>query len=119
MPSSNKYLKIEMKNKIENTDQLRKEIKRLEALKIQQELIIKNDVYEIKESLKPINILHHFINSILFKNNTHDKPHSSVSVFIISVIENMLPKLFSKFEDKVDPLVNSITEKLSNFFTKK
>jgi hypothetical protein len=108
-----------MKNKIENTDQLRKEIKRLEALKNQQELIIKQDVYEIKESLKPINIIHNIINSILSKNNSHDKPHSSISLFIISVIEQVLPKVFSKFEDKVDPLVNSITEKLSNFFNKK
>jgi hypothetical protein len=108
-----------MKNKIENTDQLRKEIKRLEALKNQQELIIKQDVYEIKESLKPINILHQFINSILNKNHSNDMPHSAISLFLISLIEKILPNLFSKFEDKVDPLVHSISEKLSNFFNKK
>jgi len=108
-----------MKKRIENIEQLRSEIKRLEAQKNQQELIIKEDVFEIKESLKPINLLHTVINSILFKNNANDKPHSSISLFIISVIENILPKLFAKFEDKVEPLVNTITEKLSGYFTKK
>ena len=108
-----------MKTKIENIDQLRKEIKRLEAQKIQQEAVIKEDMEAIRESLKPINLIHSFINSILFKNNAHDRPHSSISLFIISVIENVLPKLFAKFEDKVDPLVNTITEKLTGFFSKK
>ena len=109
-----------MKNKIENTGQLRREIKRLEALKNQQELTIKQDIYEIKESLKPINLIHHFINSILNKNHSgNQQPHSAISLFLISLIEKVLPNLFAKFEDKVDPLVNSITEKLANFFNKK
>lgn len=56
-----------MKN-IENAAQLRMEVARLKLLQAEQEMKIKNDIANIKESLKPLTIAKHFISDMLSKH---------------------------------------------------
>lgn len=54
---------------IENRDQLKVEILRLETLKSKQELIIENNVKGLKDSLKPGNLIPEALSSMLAKKN--------------------------------------------------
>ena len=109
-----------MKNRIENIKDLRREIKRLESLKNEQSNILKNDVAEIKESLKPINLINHIIDSFFHKTPNANEPlKDSFAGGLASVLHNILSKVFINVEQKVEPIVLNLIEKVRGFFNKR
>jgi predicted nuclease with TOPRIM domain len=109
-----------MKNRIENIKDLRREIKRLESLKKEQGNILKNDVAEIKESLKPINLINSLIDSFFHKTpNANDTLKDSFAGGLAFVLSNLLSKLFTNVEHKVEPIVLNLIEKARGFFKKR
>ena len=109
-----------MKKKIENISDLKNEIKRFEALKMQQEQILKEDVMGIKESLTPINIINSIVDSFMKpKKGSESQSQGFVSGIIISIVENMVAKVFAKFEDKMPPWAGKIANKVKSFFVVK
>src|ERR1035437_8767945 len=95
-----------MKNRIENASDLRREIKRLESQKKEQSAVLKQDIVEIKESLKPINLINSLIDSFFKKSpNANDTLKDSFAGGLASILHNILSKLFTNVEQKVEPIV--------------
>lgn len=109
-----------MKNKIENASDLRREIKRLESQKKEQSAVLKNDVEEIKESLKPINLINSLIDSFFKKSpNQNETLKDSFAGGLAFILSNLLSKLFVNVEHKVEPIVLNLIEKVRGFFKRK
>ena len=109
-----------MKNRIENIKDLKREIKRLESLKEEQSAILKNDVAEIKESLRPINLFNSLIDSFFKKSpNQNETLKDSFAGGLAFILSNLLSKLFVNVEHKVEPIVMNLIEKVRGFFKSK
>src|SRR5690606_23834063 len=79
---------------IENRDQLKVEILRLESLKAKQELIIDNNIRELKESFKPSNLIPEAISSLLAKKNGDEAstPLKLLNMGVVYLAENLFMK---------------------------
>jgi len=105
--------------KIENLYQLQSEIKRLRELTKQQEIRIKNDLVEIREDLRPRNILLNVISSISginFKKKDFFKGGIAGSLSIL--IQRFILKAEKKMENKIYDFVDSILDKVNNLVNK-
>lgn len=79
---------------IKNKEQLKVEIFRLESLKTKQELIIENNIKELKNSLKPGNLIPEALSSLLAKKNGDEAstPLKLLNMGIVYLAENMFLK---------------------------
>ena len=79
---------------INNRDELKVEITRLESLKVKQELIIENNIRELKESFKPSNLIPETISSILAKKNGDEASTSLklINMGVVYLAENLFFK---------------------------
>jgi hypothetical protein len=79
---------------IENRDQLKVEILRLESLKKKQELIIENNIRELKESFRPSNLIPDAISSMLAKKNGDEAstPLKLLNMGVVYLAENLFLK---------------------------
>ena len=100
-------------SKIENMEQLQSEIKRLRAISKQQELQIKNDLLEVREDLKPRNILLNAVSSISGVNmNKKDFFQDGIARGISIFIQRFILKAEKKMENKIYDFVDTVLEKL-------
>ena len=87
-----------MKRTIENIEQLREEISRLEQKKIYLKSALKNDVEEIKEELNPLKIIAEIVSRILGLK-IHKELFTKDGMFdeIISIIKQIFLRSSSTF----------------------
>jgi len=109
-----------MKKRIENIKDLKREIKRLEILKNEQGEVLKQDVLDIKENLRPINLINSLIDSFFKKSpNQNETLNDSFAGGLAFILSNLLSKLFVNVEHKVEPIVLNLIEKAKAFFKKR
>lgn len=79
---------------IENRQQLKLEILRLESLKSKQELIIEDNIRELKDSFKPGNLIPNALSSLLAKKNGDEAstPLKLINMGIVYMVENLFLK---------------------------
>ncbi len=105
--------------KIENSRELRAEISRLKALSKVQEKILRADVADIKESLKPKNILMNALESVTglkFDRNSIFENGFSAGLFLL--LKRYISKAESKAEDTVYEIADRFFERIRNFMSK-
>lgn len=80
--------------KIENRDHLKVEILRLESLKNKQELIIEDNIRQIKDSFKPSNLIPDAISSLLAKKNGDEAgaPLKLLNMGAVYLVESLFLK---------------------------
>lgn len=85
---------MEVRTTINNRDELKVEILRLETLKNKQELIIENNIKELKESLRPGNLISEGISSLLAKKNGDEAstPLKLLNMGMVYLAENIFLK---------------------------
>ncbi|MEI6816097.1 MAG: hypothetical protein WCL14_05775 [Bacteroidota bacterium] len=109
-----------MKTKIENSKDLRREIRRLEGVKETKKAEIMENIHDIKESLSPLNLLNSFIESLFNKkNNGNDPARNTMNKGIMTILETLMVNLFYKMEHKLEPTFEKIIDKVKTFFSKK
>lgn len=79
---------------IETREQLKLEILRLESLKTKQELIIEDNIRELKDSFKPGNLIPDALSSLLAKKNGDEAstPLKLINMGIVYLAENLFLK---------------------------
>jgi hypothetical protein len=105
-----------MSSKIENMDQLKAEIQRLEARSAELKSTLKNDMEEIKEELKPANLLIDAISDISkikFSRETFSK--NGFAEGIRSIIEQVIQKAGKTVEDRAHGIVDKVFDRLNGF----
>ncbi|MBK8846214.1 MAG: hypothetical protein IPO27_06450 [Bacteroidetes bacterium] len=106
-------------NKIENLMQLQLEISRLKGVAKDQEKQLKKDLLEIKEDLKPANIIMNGISSFTgIKLNNKDFLKEGFAYGISLLLQRFVLKTERKVEDKIYHLVDSVFERLQSFLQK-
>lgn len=106
-------------NKIENAAQLNTEIARLKALAKVQEQQLRSDVKELKEELKPHNILLKSISS--FTGIRVDKKEylkEGLAYALSLIAQSYILKTESKIEERAYEFVDSVFEKIKKFMNK-
>ena len=90
----NQKTMMEVRATIKNREQLKVEILRLETLKSKQELIIENNIRDLKESLRPGNLIPEALSSLLAKKNGDEAstPLKLLNMGIVYLAENMFLK---------------------------
>ena len=105
--------------KIENISELRLEIKRLRELSKVQEEVIREDVADIKESLKPKNILMDALESITgLKFDKKSIFENGLSAGLLLLVKKYISKAESKAEDTVYEIADRVFEKIRHFISK-
>jgi len=105
--------------KIENISELRLEIKRLRELSKVQEEIIREDVADIKESLKPKNILMDALESITgLRFDKKSIFENGLSAGLLLLVKKYISKAESKAEDTVYEIADRVFEKIRHFISK-
>ena len=106
--------------KIENIDQLRAELARLQFIARQQEEVINNNLHEIQESLKPENILKNLFTRLTGGDFTKKNTFRDVLLQGMSLLlHRFVIKSETKVEEKVLDLIESGIERLKKFFKRK
>jgi len=109
-----------MKTKrIENIAGLRSEIKRLKGLSAVQEKIIRDDIADIKESLKPKNILMDALESITgLKFDRKSIFENGLTAGLFLLVKRYISRAESKAEDTVYETADRIFERVRHFISK-
>jgi len=107
-----------MKNKIKNREELLVEIQRLQLLADEQEKIIRTDIAEIREQLRPKNILLNAFQSITgIHVNTKDLFVNGIGAGLLLLLRKTLSKAESKAEDKIYEFADNVTERIRKFLS--
>ena len=106
--------------KIENLEQLQDEIKKLRELAKKQELQIKNDLFEIRDDLKPQNILLNALSSLTGikinkKEFFQEGILSGLSLFLRRFVLKTEKKMENKFYDVVDGMLDKFKSLVNKF----
>ena len=105
--------------KIENSTELRAEINRLRELSKVQEQIIRADVSDIKESLKPKNILMDALESITgIKFDKKSLWENGLSAGLLLLVRKYISKAEAKAEDTVYEIADRVFERIRHFISK-
>ncbi len=105
--------------KIENTGDLRSEIARLKIVAKQQELKIKSDLKEIREDLKPENLLWNSFSSLTgIKVNKNEFFKDGIAYGLSLILQRFVLKTEKKVEGKVYDFVDTIFDRLKNLVNK-
>src|ERR1041385_521358 len=110
-----------MKQKIENIDQLRAEIRSLQSRSEELKVSLKKDFEELKEESKPLNLLIDTlsdISKIKFSRETFSK--NGFADGIKSIIEQIIQKAGETVENSAHGIIDKVFDRLSgiiaNFF---
>ncbi|MEO8085232.1 MAG: hypothetical protein ABI763_00335 [Bacteroidota bacterium] len=105
--------------KISNSKELRLEIRRLKQLSKTQEEILRSDVADIKESLKPKNILMNALESFTgLKFDKNSVFENGLSEGFILLLRRYISKAESKAEDSVYQGADRLFERIRHFVSK-
>ena len=105
--------------RIENIQQLRSEIERVERLCKQHEDKLKQDLQELKEDFNPLNILLKTISSISgIKLDSKDFLKDGIGFSISLFLQRLILKAEKVVENKVYDFVDTAVEKLKHFMSK-
>lgn len=105
--------------KIENTDQLHAEIARLKIVAEIQEDQLKNDLKEIREDLKPGNLVWNALSSLTGIKMSKSEFFKDGIVYGLSIIlQRFILKTEKKVEHKAYDFVDSIFERVKNMVNK-
>jgi hypothetical protein len=105
--------------KIKNLADLRAEIKVLHDRAGDQEKIIRADIEEIKERLKPKNILLDALQGITgIKFDRKNIFENGLSAGLLLLLRKYISKTEAKAEDKVYEIADRIFERIRNFISK-
>jgi hypothetical protein len=106
-------------NKIEDIGQLQSEIKRLRDLAKQREQQIKNDLKEIREDLKPQNILWNSLSSITgIKTDKKEFFKDGVASGLSVLFQRFVLKTEKKVEGKIYDVVDAVFDRIKTFVSK-
>jgi cell division septum initiation protein DivIVA len=106
-------------NKIENAAQLNTEIARLKALAKVQEQQLRSDVKELKEELKPHNILLKSVSSFTgIKVDKKEYLKEGLAYALSLIAQRYILKTESKIEERAYEFVDSVFEKIKKFMNK-
>lgn len=101
-------------NKIENLSQLKLELERLQTRKVEQEDTLKRDVLEIKEALKPSNLISKAISSLFnTSQNNADFIRSGIMLGVTVLSEKLLQK---KSSGVVKTLLSDVVRNIASAF---
>jgi hypothetical protein len=104
---------------IENIHQLRDEIKRLREQSKQQELLIKDDLREVREDLKPQNILWSALSSITgIKTDRSEFFKNGIAYSVSILIRRFILKTERKAEHAFYGVVDDLFERIKKFINK-
>ncbi|CAN5590894.1 hypothetical protein BH11BAC1_BH11BAC1_20390 [soil metagenome] len=104
--------------KISNTSELRLEIRRLNQLSKTQEEILRSDVADIKESLKPKNILMNALESFTgLKFDKNSIFENGMSAGFLLLLRRYISKGESKAEDAVYKVADRLFERIRHFIS--
>lgn len=107
-----------MKNKISNSAELREQIKLLQEKAILQENILRQDIAEIREQLRPKNIFWNTIASITgIKLNANDMLSGGFIAGLLLILKKFISKTESKAEDKVYGFTDKVFERIRKFLS--
>jgi hypothetical protein len=105
--------------KIENAGDLRAEIRRLKELSVVQENVIREDIAEIRERLKPKNILVEGLASITGINfDTKNIFEGGLSAGLLLILRRYISRMETKAEDTVYSLADRLFERIRHFISK-
>jgi hypothetical protein len=105
--------------KIKNIEHLEAEIERLRLLSKSQEQQLKKNLMEIREDLRPENILMNFISSltgIRFEKKEFFK--NGIAYALSFIIQRFVLKTEKKIEEKAYDFLDSLFEKIKSFMGK-
>ena len=119
MQSSGTSFKTSNMKKIENIHQLRAEIDRLKIAAKQQEAQLRNDVKEIREDLKPENLLWNSLSSLTgIKINKNEFFKDGIAYGLSLIIQRYILKTEKKMENKVYDFVDGLFDRVKNIVSK-
>lgn len=102
--------------KIENITQLNAEIARLKSLAKEQENLLKNDLLEIRETLKPANLLVSGLSSITGVKITGNELLKDGLAYGLSVLfQRFILKTEKKLEHQVYEFVDTLIDRVKSF----
>jgi hypothetical protein len=105
--------------KIENAVQLREEIIRLRARAKEQEKNIKDELYRLKEELKPANLVLNTFSSLTGINMNKKEFFKEGLAYALSVIiQRFVLKTEKKIEDRAYDFIDGLFEKIRKFMDK-
>lgn len=105
--------------KIENINQLRAEIERMEGVCKQKEEKLKAGLQQIQEDLNPLNLLFKTISSISgVKINRKDFMKDGIGFGISLFLQRLILKAEKVVENKVYDVVDTAVERLKKFMSK-
>ena len=105
--------------KIENIEQLRAEIERLKIIATQQEKQLKNDFKEIREDLRPENLLWNTLSSLTgIKMSKNEFFKDGIAFGLSLILQRFVLKTEKKVEGKVYDFVDTIFERVKNLVNK-
>lgn len=106
-------------NQIENIVQLRSEIGRLKKVAKEQEQVIKNDIKEIRENLRPENIFWNSLSSFTgIKMNKEEFFKDGIAYGLSLILQRFILKTEKKVENNVYDFVDSIFDRVKNLVHK-
>ena len=106
-------------SRINNITELRAEILRLQKTELEQKEKIKNDIKEIREELKPANILMNTVSSIFgvhIEKNEFLK--DGIAYGISLIIQRYILKTEKKIENKIYEWVDTMVERVKHFMNR-
>jgi len=105
--------------RIENVEQLRAEISRLKIVAKQQEAQLRSDVSEIREDLKPENLLWNSLTSLTgIKVNRNEFFKDGIAYGLSLIIQRYILKTEKKLESKAYDFVDGIFDRVKNIVSK-
>lgn len=119
MPLLKAFSKKTTMKKIETISQLRGEIARMQIVAKQQEQIIKNDLKEIREDLRPENIFWNAFSSFTgIKMSKVEFFKDGIAFGLSLILQRFVLKTEKKLENKVYDFVDSLFERVKNMVNK-
>ena len=101
---------------IENTKELRAEIRKLQDEAKDQEMSLKKDLLEAKEYLKPENILLNLISSIVgIRIESKEFFKDNIMRGVYTLLQRLVLKAEHKMEDGIYSFIDDLVEKIRKF----
>src|SRR3954467_9614380 len=117
MASSKLFLKTTMR--IENIEQLNTEIRKLEVKSVELKAQLKQDYEEIKEELKPLNILIDTVSDITgFKINRESLFEKGFAIGLQILMQRMFQLAESGVEKQVGAIIDKASTIISQLYNK-